>query len=166
MLRCFEFLLAIALFGPATQPKSAPLKTHIYPSPDSRLRAVFHLAEKTGGDDVLTISTSSGKRISWQSFSSDENHGRLFVRGSWTPDSQFFVWSMENAGGHSPWNWPTFFFSRRSRMISQLDRYVGGITSSDFTIRAPDVVQGTRLERKTGKSVGFSVHLSKLKHEL
>lgn len=54
-------------------------------------------------------------------FSSDGDHGYKVEKGRSTPDSLFFLYNTTSSGGHQAWHSPTFFYSRRSNAIRNLE---------------------------------------------
>ena len=81
----------------------------------------------------------------WKSFASaDGEHGFGVAKAQWTPNSQFFIFSMGSSGGHQPWHHPIYFYSRTENRFYCLDDYVGPITSA-FTLTKPNVISTTRL---------------------
>lgn len=82
------------------------------------------------------------------------------IKAEWTPDSQFFVFSLSSEGRPRAWHFATFFYDRKRNQIRSLDGSIGPISKADFTLLPPDVVE-TEIwnggERKMGQ-----VHLSKL----
>jgi hypothetical protein len=89
--------------------------------------------------------------------SPDSDHGWIVEQAAWTPDSRFFVWSLESLGGHSPTRNPTCFWSRRMNRILSLGDLVGhtvtrSATGSLFKLYAPNTVAATiEVEVKVGK---------------
>ena len=129
-------------------------------SPDGQFRAIVQPSGKDGKESRIEVLSSNGHIIFKQDFgSSDGEHGKAVVQAGWTPDSKFFVWNMENSGGHSPWHWPIYYFSRHLKSSRSLDKIVGGISSSSFSLEAPNTVKGTRLDRKNSRPIPFSVKL-------
>jgi hypothetical protein len=82
------------------------------------------------------------------------------VKAGWTPDSQFFVFSLSSEGRPQAWHFATFFYDRKRNEIRSLDTFIGAISNAEFTLLPPEIVQ-TEIwnggERKLGQ-----VHLSKL----
>ncbi len=82
------------------------------------------------------------------------------VKAGWTPDSQFFVFSLSSEGRPRAWHFATFFYDRKRNEIRSLDSFIGPVSNADFTLLPPEIVQ-TEIwnggERKLGQ-----VHLSKL----
>jgi hypothetical protein len=74
--------------------------------------------------------------------SEDSEHGFGIVKAAWTPDSNYFVFSLTSSGGHQAWHAPTLFYSVRDSEIHSLDSYVeaAGISKGDFTLKAPNTV--------------------------
>jgi hypothetical protein len=93
--------------------------------------------------------------------SSDSEHGFRVVKAEWTPDSQYFVFSLASSGGHQSWHAPTQFLSRKDATVRSLDDYfsASGISKNDFRIVAPDIV---KTEVSRDKSVPVSIKLSSL----
>jgi hypothetical protein len=88
------------------------------------------------------LRTKSGVLLVRRDYSSEDGeHGYGVTKAAWTPDSQFFVYSLENSGGHQAWNSPVRFFSRRSNKILSLDNALhDAVTNPDFALAAPDKV--------------------------
>jgi hypothetical protein len=93
--------------------------------------------------------------------SQDGEHGFGVVKAAWTPDGEYFVFSLTSSGGHQAWHAPTLFFSRKDNAIFHLDNYAegSGISKGDFDLKAPSIVL---TEAWRGKSVPVKFHLDKL----
>src|ERR1700733_4783981 len=82
--------------------------------------------------------------------SATQSNGRNVQKTAWTPDSQFFVFSTASSGGHSPWNWQTYVYNRKTNQFLELDNFTGPIIKRDFAISPPDwievAVQGTKAD--------------------
>jgi hypothetical protein len=74
--------------------------------------------------------------------SEDSEHGFGVVKAAWTPDNNYFVFSLASSGGHQPWHAPTQFYSVRDHGLRNLDSFVkaAGISKGDFTLQDPNVV--------------------------
>jgi hypothetical protein len=73
--------------------------------------------------------------------SEDSEHGFGAVKAAWTPDNNYFVFSLTSSGGHQPWHAPTLFYSLRDNSIHSLDSYIdAGISKGAFTLKDPNVV--------------------------
>lgn len=90
--------------------------------------------------------------------SSDGDHGFGVVKAAWTPDSQYFVFSLSSSGGHQGWHAPTQFYSSKTGAIRTLDDYLdgAGISQPDFKLLPSDIVATTIWE---DKDVPVSVRL-------
>jgi hypothetical protein len=93
--------------------------------------------------------------------SGDGEHGFGVVKAAWTPDGNYFVFSLTSSGGHQSWRAPTLFFSRKDNAIFNLDNYAegSGISKGDFVLKAPNIVL---TEAWKGESVPAKFHLDKL----
>ena len=140
-------------------------------SPDHRLRACVVEVGKFPpplNESRVDIRDTSGKLVASRNFGSPKgDQGRSVVHSAWTPDSNFFVFSTRSSGGHSPWHWNTYFYSRKNNKFALLDDTIGPVIKPNFNVQAPDVVvatvQGTPSDAtdiKTGHVV--SKHLSTL----
>jgi hypothetical protein len=129
-----------------------------YRSPDGELiAAVIEVNEAHEGR--VEICTSKGKLVLAQDYSSkDLVHGQVICKAAWTSDGEFFVFSMQNTGGHSPLARPTRFYSRKLNRVFNLDDTLGYITQSDFKLEAPDWVITKRLIRSGGDQ-GYPVRV-------
>jgi hypothetical protein len=148
MRRVFTLLLSTLLLSCAAQPK---WKCEGVTSPDQQLRACITSFGNPAplNESVVQIHDINDRVLATDDFrSSTGSNGRNVQKNQWTPDSQFFVFSTASSGGHSPWHWQTYFYSRQSNSFKELDNFTGPIIKSDFTISAPDwievTVQGTR----------------------
>jgi hypothetical protein len=77
--------------------------------------------------------------------SSDGEHGVVIEKATWSPDSEFFVFSGYSSGGHQPWRAPLFIYGRARNTIYELDKCVPGIAvvESGFEMVAPHLVRVT-----------------------
>ena len=96
--------------------------------------------------------------------SEDGEHGYVVAKAGWTADENFFVFSLENSGGHAPWHTPIQFvsFGKYSpgfrQQVCLLDSYLDnpGITTPDFKLTTPNSIT-TRIY---GASKDVTVSLS------
>jgi hypothetical protein len=137
-------LTAITITAFANQTASAAGK-HKYVSPDHQMKAVVSPVapkHKKSVESRVDIYDADGKLVSTVDYSSpDGEHGMGVVRAAWTPDSQFFVYSMASSGGHQPWKSPTWFFIRSSGKTQGLEQSLGKpVLSPNFSLKAPNTV--------------------------
>jgi hypothetical protein len=123
--------------------------------------AVINTSSETGESrlDILNLDFNNGlgRSLLTQSYESyDNEHGASISSAAWTPNSRFFVYIMENGGGHSPLMHPIDFWDRNENSIHSLRATVGG-----FSVSAPDVVHAYRLDKElTETGEPFSVSLT------
>src|SRR5262249_44962548 len=97
---------------PRPQSSCSDVKPRIYPSPDGALRALVFpvdvsLYATPDMDSRVVIRTSKGDTLTSKDYSSPRGANGYYVfNAKWSPDSQFFVYSMSSSGGHSPWSYP------------------------------------------------------------
>ncbi|MBA0084059.1 MAG: peptidase dimerization domain-containing protein, partial [Acidobacteria bacterium Pan2503] len=53
-------------------------------------------------------------------------NGYYVVNAKWSPDSQFFVYSMSSSGGHSPWSFPMMVYGRQKNRIAGFSDMING----------------------------------------
>jgi dipeptidyl aminopeptidase/acylaminoacyl peptidase len=119
-----------------------------YNAPDGGLTALVTPISKEAGrseyESRIEFKSIDGKIACAIDYSSaDSEHGFGVVKAEWTPDSQYFVFSLTSSGGHQPWHAPTQFLSREDGKIRTLDDYVdgAGISNADFQLIAPNTVK-------------------------
>ena len=146
----------------ATQEK----KQRQYTAPDGGVRVVIvPVSKETGRSEYesrIEFKSRDAKIACALDYSSEDNeHGFGIVKAEWTPDSQYFVFSLTSSGGHQPWHAPTQFLSRQDGTVRSLDDYfaAAGISKTDFRLIAPNTVETEVWE---DKSVPVSVKLAVL----
>src|SRR5438876_2333602 len=132
---------------PTPRPESScsNVKPMIYASPDGALRALVFpvdvsLYATPDMESRVVIRTSKGDTVTSKDYSSPRGaNGYYVVNAKWSPDSQFFVYSMSSSGGHSPWSFPMMVYSRQKNRIAGFsDMIHGGPTvSADFHFAGP-----------------------------
>ena len=141
----------VACSGHKLLPKPRPesscsdVKPQIYPSPDGALRALVFpvdvsLYATPDMESRVVIRTSNSDTLISKGYSSPRGaNGYYVVNAKWSPDSQFFVYSMSSSGGHSPWSFPTMVYGRQKNRIAGFsDMIRGGPTvSADFHFAGP-----------------------------
>jgi hypothetical protein len=115
------------------------------PSPDHTMSAVIRPVGPKALESRVEIYRSNGKVVYTQDYSSaDGEHGLTVTEARWTPDSRFFVYSTESSGGHQPYHAPTYFYSRRTNRVSDMEdlnqMVVNQAPSATFKILPPDSV--------------------------
>ena len=106
----------------------------------------------------VELRTKSGKLLAKRDYSSsDGEHGYGVTKAAWTPDSQFFVYSLESSGGHSSWHSPVQFYSRKKNSFASLDDALNdAVMNPQFTVSAPDRVTVELWFSKETRTVALS----------
>jgi hypothetical protein len=127
----------------------------IFVSPDNTLRALVFpvdvsLDTTPDMESRVVIRSSAGETLTSKDHSSPRGMNGYYVyRAEWSPDSQFFVYSLVSSGGHSPWSFPIMVFERKSsRIVSFSDMIDGKPTlSGEFSFSAPHSLRATTWKR-------------------
>jgi len=154
----------LLLSGAVAQRPARPRTVEEYRSPDNALVAVVSSSQvpEAERESRVEIRLRSGKVLAKKNYSSEDGeHGYGVSKAAWTPNSQFFVYSLESSGGHAPWHSPVQFYSRSFGSIQSLDDALNdAVMNPDFSVNAPDKV---KVELWFSKRV-LTVSLSSLKN--
>jgi len=143
----------------------------IYVSPDKEMRALVFpvdvLLDATPDmESRVVIRSSAGDTLTSKDHSSPRGMNGYYVyRAKWSPDSQFFVYSLVSSGGHSPWSFPIMVFGRRNSEIAKLSDMIDGkpTLSGEFSFSAPHTLTATTWKRPAAageKDVGETVPIT------
>jgi len=140
---------------PRAESSCATVRPEVYPSPDKALRALVlpvetDLHATPDMESRVVIRTVEGKLLTSKDYSSPRGaNGYYVARAKWSPDSQFFVFSTSSSGGHSPWSFPTWVYSREKDLIVSFNKMIGDnpTTSEDFNFSRPHTVAATTWEK-------------------
>ncbi len=113
----------------------------IIEAPNRSLRAVIYPADISldatpDMESRVVIRTQRGETVLSKDHSSPRGANGYYVyRGNWSPDSQYFVYSLVSSGGHSPWSFPIVVFSARRGQFAPFSEMIAGrpTLSGDFT---------------------------------
>lgn len=127
----------------------------IYASPDQALRASVlptdvSLYATPDMESRVVIRTSNGDTLTSKDYSSPRGTNGYYVYSAkWSPDSQFFVFSMTSSGGHSPWSYPTMVYSRQKNLIATFNDMIDGkpTLSGSFSFSGPQTVVASTWKR-------------------
>ena len=127
----------------------------VFVSPDKAMRALVFPADALldmtpDMESRVVIRSSAGDTITSMDHSSPRGTNGYYVyRAKWSPDSQFFVYSLVSSGGHSPWSFPVMVFDRKSAAIAKFSDMIGGkpTLSGDFNFSAPHTLNATTWKR-------------------
>jgi len=141
--QCFaSAMFALLVVGAHGQTCNAARKA-TYTSPEGSLVAVVQPSTKPQTcESAVELRTGPGKVLVRRSYQSDGGeHGYGVVKAQWTPDSKYFVFSLESSGGHQPWHSPEEHFRREYRDFQSLDDALSNsIMNPEFAVTAPDRV--------------------------
>ena len=123
-----------------------PLRTPVlkYMSPDEAVVAIVASAKipEATAESRVELRAKSARLLARRNYrSGDGEHGFGVTKACWTPDSQFFVYSLESSGGHQAWHSPIQFYSRRDNKIFSLDDALNdAVINPQFSVTAPNRV--------------------------
>jgi hypothetical protein len=171
MLMKHAVLLALFLLIPVLT-LGGSKRAKIISSPDKTMIARIITVDVRGDGNTessIELRRANGSLIGIKNFTSkDHEHGFSIIKGEWTYDSKFFVFSTISSGGHQAGHFPTFFYSRIDNKIHMLDHFVGiWVTNPEFFIQAPDLLSVTVSDRLPNGELSYTisktVHLGKLR---
>jgi len=121
--------------------QSAASQAEKIPSPDGMITAFVRSTKalQATRESRIELRSQSGRVLAKRNYASaDGEHGYGVIKAVWTPDSQFFVYSLESSGGHQAWHARVQFFSRRTNKIISLDDALkDAVTNPQFLVSAP-----------------------------
>jgi hypothetical protein len=134
----------------ATHALVYPSDITLYATPDMESRVVFR--------------SSDGTTLTSQDYSSPRGANGYYVfHGQWSPDSQYFVFSMSSSGGHSPWSFPIKVYSVKKNLIANFSDMIGGnpTVSGQFQFSGPHTLVASTWKKPgaTDDAVPVSVDL-------
>ena len=94
----------------------------------------------------LVIRSSAGDTLTSKDHSSPRGMNGYYVdRAKWSPDSQFFVYSLISSGGHSPWQFPIMVYGRKANAIAKFSDMIDGkpTLSGAFDFAGPHTLTAT-----------------------
>jgi hypothetical protein len=133
------------LSTPRPESSCTDVKPLLYPSPDGALRALVFpvdvsLYATPDMESRVVIRTSKGDTLTSKDYSSPRGaNGYYVVDARWSPDSQFFVYSMSSSGGHSPWSFPIMVYGRKKNVFAAFSDMINGnpTLSAEFNFTGP-----------------------------
>jgi hypothetical protein len=134
----------------ATHALVYPADISLYATPDMESRVVF----RSGDGTTLTSQDYSSPRGA---------NGYYVFHGQWSPDSQYFVFSMSSSGGHSPWSFPIKVYGVKKRLIANFSDMIGGnpTVSGQFQLSGPHTLVASTWKKPgaTDDAIPVSVDL-------
>ncbi len=143
----------------------------MYYSPDRKIAVAVETFSGDGNADMesrLAFSYPGHRPFGYESFlSKDREHGMGVMKAEWTPDSQFFVFSLIASGGRDRGHFPVYYFSREKTSIRMLDTLMGvWVADPDFQLEYDDIILVSGRERFADGSLGDTLsrasHLAEL----
>src|SRR5207248_11363542 len=133
--------LLTGLCGGAQQQADSP-QIQKFSSPDGKIVAFVRSrkAPEATSESRVELRSQNGRVLARRNYGSEDGeHGYGVTKAAWTPDSQFFVYSLESSGGHQSWHTPVQFFWRsENKIISLDDALEDAVTNPQFLLSAPD----------------------------
>ena len=115
-----------------------------YLSPDGEAESIilsvpFKATSPNWTESAIYFRDYSAEKFIFRNFASgDGEHGLFFVSGKWTPDSNYFIFTANSSGGHSPWRLRTYVYRRIQNDLLPLDEdYIEPVVSPDFSALPP-----------------------------
>jgi hypothetical protein len=111
------------------------LLSQTYTSPDRAISADVVIASPTDCESKVVIHDHERTLMDVSYVSADHDHGKCVDMAKWSRDSQFFVYIMENAGGHQGWHSYIMIYSRAKGELLSLGNYIQDpITGAQFRL--------------------------------
>jgi hypothetical protein len=128
----------------------------VYASPDKALLAIVLPADVSlyatpDMESRVVIRNVKGDTLMSKDYSSPRGTNGYYVdQAKWSPDSQFFVFSLLSSGGHSPWSHPMAVYSRSKNQFAKFSDMIGDkpTLSGEFTFSGPHTVTATTWRRE------------------
>jgi hypothetical protein len=161
---------------PRPQGSCQDVKPRVFTAPDKKsiasvLPVDVSLNATPDMESRVVMRSSAGATLSSKDYSSPNGtNGNYVLNAKWSPDSQFFVYSMMSSGGHSPWSFPIAVYSvQKNEFASFSDMIDGSPTlSGEFTFSAPHTLNASiwkkpgDLDDKVPVSVDLATAFDKL----
>jgi hypothetical protein len=160
------------LLLPTPRPEASCQTTQVqvYPSPDGAIHALVlpsdvDLHATPDLESRVVLRTVAGNLLTSRDYSSPRgSNGYYVVTARWSPDSQFFAFSLSSSGGHSPWSFPIWVYSRQTNAIFSFSQMIGDkpTLSGDFGFAGTHTMTATTWEKpgSTDKGVPVTVDLA------
>ncbi len=143
------------LATPRPEGSCLQLRPQVYASPDQAVRAIvfpvgMDLHASPDIESRVVVRRDNAALLNSKDYSSPRGtNGYYVVRARWSPDSQFLVYSMSSSGGHSPWSFPIWVYSREKNLFVSFNNLIGGkpTVSDDFSFSDPHTVVAMTLKQ-------------------
>jgi hypothetical protein len=140
---------------PRSESSCSDVKPLVFPAPDGALRALVlpvdvSLYASPDMESQVVIRNAKGDTLTSKDYSSPRGaNGYYVLNAKWSPDSQFFVYSMSSSGGHSPWSFPIMVYGRDKNAFAKFSDMINGnpTVSGDFNFTGPHTLVATTWKR-------------------
>ncbi len=154
----------------------ATVKPQTFVSPDKKnvasvVPADVSLNATPDMESRVVIRSSAGSTVNSKDYSSPRGDNGYYVfTAQWSPDSQYFVYSMMSSGGHSPWSFPIAVYGLKQNLFASFSDMINGnpTISGDFKFSGPHTLvastwkQAGDLDDKVPASVDLDAAFAKL----
>lgn len=142
------------LTTPRPEGSCLTMRPEVHASPDGELRAIvfptgMDLHASPDIESRIVIRGNDAKLLTSKDYASPRGaNGYYVVKAKWSPDSQFFVFSMSSSGGHSPWQFPTWVYSRQKNAFISFNAMIAGdpTLSDEFEFTGPHTLKAMTWE--------------------
>jgi hypothetical protein len=136
------------LSTPRQEQSCQTLVPQIFASPDGKTHALVladdvSLFATPDMESRVVFRTSAGDTLTSQDYSSPRGTDGAYVfHAQWSPDSQYFVFSMSSSGGHSPWSFPMMVYGVKQNSVAKFSDMINGnpTVSGQFQFSGPHTV--------------------------
>jgi hypothetical protein len=153
------------LSKPRPETSCQNVKTQIIVSPDKTTHAQIFpmdisLYATPDMESRVVLRSSSGDTLTSRDYSSPRGTNGYYVASAlWSPDSQYFVFSLISSGGHSPWSFPMKVYSLKKNLIANFSDMIGGnpTMSDQFRFSGPHTVVASTWKQPGSTDVAVPV---------
>lgn len=120
------------LSKPRAETSCQTIAVQIFASPDKAMHAVVYPADialeaTPDTESRVVIRSSAGATANSRDFSSPRgSNGYYVAEAKWSPDSQYFAFSLISSGGHSPWSFPIWIYGRKQNAFASFSDMISG----------------------------------------
>ena len=155
--------------SPRPETSCGTIAEQIFVAPDKANHAVVLPADVSlfatpDMESRVVLRNNKGDTLTSQDFSSPRGTNGYYVAfAQWSPDSQYFVFSLSSSGGHSPWSFPMKVYSVKRNQIADFSAMIDGkpTLSEKFSFSGPHAVVASTWKQPgaTGDAVPVTVDL-------
>jgi hypothetical protein len=139
------------LAKPRPQGSCQDVKPRVFTAPDKKtiasvLPVDVSLNATPDMESRVVMRSAAGATLGSKDYSSPNgSNGYYVLNAKWSPDSQFFVYSMMSSGGHSPWSFPIAVYSLTKNEFASFSDMINGspTLSGEFSFSAPHTLNAS-----------------------